>query len=65
MLPWTAAGRRSPGRSGFPRLDCAVAQGLADCLRLLGLSLLVGIVASALSVRRVVSVDPMIAFANT
>ena len=48
-----------------PLFPVTIGMSLADCLRLLGLSLLVGIVASALSVRRVVSVDPMIAFANT
>ena len=48
-----------------PLFPVTIGLSSADCIQLLGLALLVGIGASALSVRGVVKVDPALAFANT
>jgi putative ABC transport system permease protein len=48
-----------------PLFPVTISLSLGDCLQLVGLALLVGVAASALSVRGVVRVDPAVAFANT
>ena len=48
-----------------PLFPVTIGLSLSDCLRLLGLSLVVGIAASAVSTRGVVKVDPAIAFSRT
>jgi putative ABC transport system permease protein len=48
-----------------PLFPVTISLALGDCLRLVGLALVVGVAASALSVRGVVRVDPAVAFANT
>ena len=49
----------------LPLFPLEITLGVVDSLRLVGLSLLVGVAASTLSVRGVVRVDPAIAFAST
>ncbi len=49
----------------LPLFPLEISLGVVDSLRLVGLSLLVGVAASTLSVRGVVRVDPAIAFAST
>ncbi len=48
-----------------PLFPVTIGLTLSDCLRLLGLSLVVGIAASAVSTRGVVNVDPAIAFSRS
>jgi putative ABC transport system permease protein len=48
-----------------PLFPVTISLSVGDCVRLVGLSLVVGVAASMLSVRGVVRVDPALAFANT
>jgi putative ABC transport system permease protein len=49
----------------LPVFPVAISLSLADCVRLVGLAVLVGVIAGTLSVRGAVRVDPVVAFANT
>jgi putative ABC transport system permease protein len=48
-----------------PLFPVTISLSAGDCARLIGLSLVVGVAASTLSVRGAVRVDPTVAFANT
>jgi putative ABC transport system permease protein len=48
----------------LPLFPVAISMSVGDCVRLVGLAAVVGVVAGTLSVRGVVRVDPAVAFAN-
>ena len=48
----------------LPLFPVAISMSVGDCVRLVGLSVVVGVAAGTLSVRGVVRVDPAVAFAN-
>ena len=48
----------------LPLFPVAISMSAGDCVRLVGLSVLVGVVAGSLSVRGAVRVDPAVAFAS-